>query len=473
MIKRWRAQRAVIAALLTMSFLVTARPALSVAQASLTAAQANDLAVQAYIYAFPLVTMELSRRVATNVATPESTRAPMGQFAFLRSYPDASFTDVVAPNADTLYEIGWFDVSKEPVVITTPALGGRYALFPMLDAWTNVFESPGTRTTGDASQTFAVTGPGWSGTLPTGVRQVKSPTSMFWMIGRIYSDGTPADFAAVHKLQDSMTAVPLSAYGSTYTPPAGSVDPNVDMKTPIVKQVLSLSGTDFFSTFASLLANNPPAAADAPMVAKLAQLGIVPGQPLDTSKLDPTVVAAMNAAPATALPIMKAQMKTAGKIQNGWAVFTNLGSYGTNYGLRALVALIGLGANLPEDAIYPATVAQLDGTKNYVIHFNKGQMPPARAFWSLTLYNKDQFFYGNSLNRYNVSGRSQFVTNPDGSVDVYVQHDSPGAAKEANWLPAPADKFALIMRIYRPSDTPPSILDGTWTVPAVTAVAPQ
>ena len=431
-----------------------------------SADELNQLAVQAYIYAYPLVTMEMTRRISTNMEMPGPSRAPMGQFALLRSYPDASFTDVVSPNADTLYEIGWFDISKEPVVIHTPALNGRYALFPMLSMWTNVFDSPGTRTTGDAAQTFAVTGPGWSGTLPSGVRQVKCPTSVFWMIGRIYSDGTPADFEAVHKLQDAMTAVPLSSYGKPYTPPAGTVDPAIDMKTPVTAQVNALKGTDFFAMFASLLAANPPAADDAPMVAKLKDLGIVPGQPLDTSTLDPAVVAAMNAAPAASLPIMKSQMQSAGKIVNGWAVFTNLGSYGTNYNLRAFIALIGLGANLPQDAIYPATVAQLDGTKSYVVHFTT--MPPARAFWSMTLYNNKQYFYDNPLNRYTVSQRSPFVKNADGSVDVYVSNKSPGAAKEANWLPAPAAQFNMIMRIYDPNPNPPSILDGTWTVPAVT-----
>jgi hypothetical protein len=430
----------------------------------------NAAAVDAYIYAYPLVTMEMSRRISTNVAAPvnNGSRAPMNQFAFLRTYPDASFTDVVAPNADTLYEILWADVSKEPIVIHIPALNGRYALFPMLSAWTNVFESPGTRTTGDAEQTFAVTGPGWSGTLPAGVREVKSPTGLFWMIGRIYADGTPADFAKVHKLQDGMTATPLSQYGKPYTAPAGAVDPAIDMKKPIGEQVNALSGTDFFTIFASMLEQNPPAADDAPMIAKLAALGITPGQPLDTSKLNPSIVAAMNAAPAVALPRMKAMFTSAGKVQNGWAIFTNLGSYGTNYDLRAFISLIGLGANLPADAIYPATVKPFDGSKNYVIHFASGQMPPADAFWSLTLYDKRQLFYDNPLNRYVVSQRSQFVKNADGSIDVYVQHASRGAGKEANWLPAPADTFSLIMRIYRPRETPPSIIDGSWTVPPVT-----
>jgi hypothetical protein len=427
----------------------------------------NAIAIDAYIYAYPLVTMELTRRVTTNVASVGARKgAPMNQFGFLRAYPDASFTDVVAPNADTLYNFAWFDVSKEPIVIHLPALRNRYALFPILSAWTNVFTSPGTRTTGESAQTFALCGPGWSGTLPSGVREVKSPTAIAWMIGRIYADGTPADFAVVHKLQDAITAVPLSAYGKPYTPPPGHVDPSVDMKTPVVKQVNALTGTAFFTIFAGLLGKNPPAAADAPVVAQLAKLGIVPGKALDTSKLSPAVVAAMNAAPATVLPQLQASITKLGTPVNGWSYSTKLGEYGTEYKLRALVALFGLGANLAKDAVYPST-PKLDGSKNYIIHFAKGQTPPARAFWSVTLYNKDQFFYGNPLNRYNVSSRSKFIPNADGSVDVYVQHASPGASKEANWLPAPADTFSMIMRIYWPRETPPSILDGTWAPPKV------
>ena len=431
-----------------------------------TAEDLNALAARAYIYAFPLVTMEMSRRVSTNVAAAGAHRAPINQFAFLRSYPNASFTDVVAPNADTLYEIAWFDLSKEPIVVHLPALGKRFALFPTLSAWTNVFASPGTRTTGESAQTIAICGPGWKGSLPSGVTEFKSPTSIAWMIGRIYADGSAADFAVVHKLQDAMTAVPLSSYGKSYTAPPGHVDPSIDMKTPIVTQVTSLSGTSFFTIFASLLAKNPPAPADAPMVAQLTKLGITVGKPLDASTLSPGVVAAMNAAPATVLPRLKASITKLGRNVNGWSISTTLGDYGTNYNERALVALIGLGANIAKDAVYPST-QQLDGSKNYVIHFAKGQMPPVRGFWSVTLYNKNQFFYDNSLNRYNVSSRTKFTTNPDGSIDVYVQHASPGASKEANWLPAPADTFSLIMRLYWPRTTPPSILDGTWAPPKV------
>jgi hypothetical protein len=168
---------------------------------------------------------------------------------------------------------------------------------------------------------------------------------------------------------------------------------------------------------------------------------------------------------------MKAYLPKAGRLENGWAVITkDIGTYGTNYLARAMVAFVGLGANLPQDAIYPAYTKPLNGSQhNYVLHFAKGQTPPVNAFWSLTLYNKQQYFYDNPLNRYVVSERTPFVKNPDGSIDIYIQNKDPGGKKSANWLPAPADKFQLIMRMYSPKETPPSILDGTWTVPGVEA----
>ena len=181
------------------------------------------LATDAYVYGYPLVTMEMTRRVMTNVAQLEGTRGPMGQFTKLRQYPDASFRDVTAPNADTLYTIAWLDVAKEPWVVSLPDLQGRYALFPMLDGWTNVFQVPGKRTTGTGAQTYAITGPGWSGTLPAGVVEYKSPTALVWLLGRIYCTGTPQDYAAVHALQDQCKLVPLSSWGKDYTPPPGKV----------------------------------------------------------------------------------------------------------------------------------------------------------------------------------------------------------------------------------------------------------
>ena len=190
------------------------------------------LATDAYIYGYPLVTMEMTRRVMTNVA--EARREPARRWASSSScaqYPDASFRDVTAPNADTLYTTAWLDVGKEPWVLSLPDMKDRYFLFPMLDGWTNVFQVPGKRTTGTGAQTYAITGPGWTGTLPDGVKEYKSPTSMVWILGRIYCTGTPEDYKAVHALQDECKLVPLSAYGKPYTPPAGqgrSVDRHED-----------------------------------------------------------------------------------------------------------------------------------------------------------------------------------------------------------------------------------------------------
>jgi hypothetical protein len=195
------------------------------------------LATDAYIYGYPLVTMEMTRRVITNVAAVEGTRGPMGQIIKIRQYPNASYRDVTAPNADTLYTTSFFDVGGEPWVLSIPDMKDRYYLMPMLDGWTNVFQVPGKRTTGTGAQTYAITGRDWSGTLPAGVKQLKSPTSLVWLIGRIYCTGTPEDYAAVHALQDEFKLVPLSAYGKPYTPPAGTVNPSIDMKTAVRDQV--------------------------------------------------------------------------------------------------------------------------------------------------------------------------------------------------------------------------------------------
>ena len=440
--------------------------------AKLTEAEAAKLGVDAYVYGYPLVTMELTRRVVTNVAEPKGAHAPMGQFANLREYPNASFKDVTAPNADTLYSSAFLDLEKEPYVLSLPDEAGRYYLMPMLSGWTDVFQVPGKRTTGTKAQTYAITGPGWKGRLPAGVKELKSPTNMVWIIGRTYCTGTPEDYKAVHAIQDQYKLVPLSAYGKPYTPPVGSVDPAVDMKTPVREQVDRLSAADYFKLMAQLLKSNPPAKADAPMVAKLERLGIVPGQDFDLSKADPAVQKGLEGAPKAGGEKIMGHFKTAGKDINGWVFTTQTGLYGTNYLQRALVTAIGLGANRPQDAIYPtsekdATGQPYDGANKYVIRFAKGQMPPVNGFWSLTMYNAEYFFVDNPLNRYTLSQRNSLKPNPDGSVDLYIQKESPGQDKESNWLPAPDGKFILMMRLYWPKEKNPSILDGSWKLPPV------
>jgi hypothetical protein len=434
--------------------------------------EALDTAVEAYIYAYPLMTMEYTRRASTNIAEPAGTKAPVGQFAKLREYPDASFKTVTAPNADTLYTVVWLDVSKEPWVVSIPDLRGRYALFPMLSGWTDVFQVPGKRTTGTGAQKYAITGPGWTGTLPAGVTEYKSPTGMVWLLGRIYCTGTPEDYKAVHALQDQMSAVPLSVYGKPYKPEPGSVNASWESTKSVRDQVHELDGNGYFKLFAELLKTNPPAAEDGPMVAKLAKIGIVPGQDFDASKLDAAIAKGIASAPKPAQEKIMGHFKQAGTLENGWIFTTKAGVYGTDYLQRAFVTAIGLGANRPQDAIYPTSETDAEGkpysgANKYVMHFNKGEMPPVDGFWSLTMYNGEYFFVDNPLNRYNVSSRSKFKTNADGSVDVYIQNESPGKDKESNWLPAPKEKFVLMMRLYWPKENTPSIIDGSWKIPPV------
>lgn len=432
------------------------------------------LATDAYIYGYPLVTMEMTRRVMTNVAAPEATRAPMGHLLKIRQYPDASFRDVTAPNADTLYTTGWVDVGAEPWVLSLPDMKGRYYLFPLLDGWTSVFQVPGKRTTGTGAQTYAITGPGWKGTLPPGVKEYKSPTSMVWLLGRIYCTGTPEDYKAVHEIQDDCRLVPLSAYGKSYTAPPAKVDPSVDMKTAVRDQVNRMDAREYFTLLAQLMKTNPPPAADAPALAKFARIGLVAGQDFDAGKLNTELAKRI---PPLAFDRIMLQFKINKDVQhiNGWNFTTKTGIYGTDYLMRALVTAIGLGANRPQDAVYPTSLKDAEdndyvGSAKYVIRFDRGQAPPAEGFWSITMYDANYFFVANPINRYSISARQALEANPDGSIDIYVQKDSPGTDKEANWLPAPAGKFILMMRLYWPDESNPSILNGTWVIPAVRPV---
>jgi len=438
----------------------------------LTAQEAKQIARDAYIYGYPLVTMEYTRRVMTNVIEAVGTRAPMGHLVHVREYPTAASRDVAAPNVDTLYTTTWLDVGREPWVLSLPEAHDRYYLFALIDGWTNVFQVPGKRTTGTGPQTYAITGPGWTGMLPKGVVEFKSPTDMVWVLGRIYADGTPEDYTKVHAMQDAISVAPLTAYGKRYTPPAGKVDPEIDMHATVREQVNKLDIEAYFNLLATLMADNPPAAADAPMVAGMASLGIAPGKPFALSHLDPALQQALRDVPQAGLKAIMDHYKAAGTRENGWRFTTETGEYGTDYLQRALISAIGLGANLPQDAVFPTSEMDAqdqpyDGVYSYVMHFDKGQLPPVNGFWSLTMYDADYFLVDNPLNRYTLSARNDLEVNADGSVDLYLQHENPGPEKEANWLPAPAGKFIPMLRLYWPQETSPSIIDGSWQVPAI------
>jgi hypothetical protein len=443
---------------------------------SLRPKEAVEIAVDAYIYGYPLVTFDMVRQQQTNVLKADGEHAPMGQMNLMRSYPAVDNHCCAAPNADTLYTMAWLDVSAEPTVLSIPDMGNRYYIIPLLDGYSEVFKVASPATTGSKAQAYAITGPGWSGTIPQGVTQVKSATGLVWVLGRIYCTGRPEDYKAVHALQDKFSVVPLSSYGKSYTPSVNAVNAKLDMKTGVRKQVDDLDVDAYFNTLAKLMKTNPPTAADAPIVAQMAKIGLVPGQEFDPSKLSLVDREVIKTVPKLALLKMVEHLKQQ-KTTNGWLYFkSGVGVFGTDYLTRGMANALGPGWNRPQDAVYPLSQKDAEGdTYNgadhkYMMRFEKGQLPPVKAFWSVTLYDPEFFFVPNAINRYELSQRDKLIKNPDGSIDIYVQAESPGKAKEANWLPAPKGKFALVMRMYWPTETPPSIVDGSWTPPPVKRV---
>ncbi|MFU2328633.1 DUF1254 domain-containing protein [Pseudomonas sp. NFX98] len=445
-------------------------PLTSHAQSKITAEEAHAIGVDAYVYFYPLLTMDITRQQFTNIEPgKEFGKGPMNMFVSVPQYPPADFKGVVRSNFDTLYSIAWLDLTKEPLVIAAPDTAGRFYLLPMLDMWSDVFASPGWRTTGTDAAQFLVTPPGWTGTVPAGMSHLPAPTPFVWIIGRTKTDGA-ADYAAVHKIQAGYTVTPLSRLGKEAEAVSVKIDPAVDMKTPPKVQVDTMSAGSYFAYAAELLKVNPPHITDQPMLAQIKRIGIEPGKPFNLDALDPDVKAALATVPKDAQALMAWKLPTLARVENGWSMNTDtMGVYGNYYLKRAIVAQVGLGANLPEDAIYPLNVGDsngkaLDGVNKYVLHFDKGQEPPVNAFWSVTLYDPEGFQVGNKLDRFAVSSWMPFKTNADGSLDLYFQNESPGKELEANWLPAPKGPFNLTMRLYGPRA---EAMNGKWNPPAV------
>jgi hypothetical protein len=451
------------------------------ALASVTAEEAHAIGVDAYLYFYPLVTMDVTRRQLTNAAPgKEIGRGPMNSFANVPAFPPAEFRSVVRPNFDTLYSVAWLDLTKEPVIVSAPDTNGRYYLLPMLDMWSDVFASPGWRTTGTQAGNFLVAPPGWrpglrdklSETLklPKATQRIDAPTPYVWIIGRTKTDG-PQDYDAVRQIQAGYKITPLSQWGKPPKPAPVKIDASVDMKTPPKVQVDTMPAAKFFAYAADILKLQPPHITDQPILARLKRIGFEAGKNYDSDKLDPAIGAALADVPAEAQKLMAWKMPNMARIVDGWSLNTDtMGVYGNYYLKRAIVAQAGLGANAPEDAVYPINLGDetgkpLDGANNYRLHFDKDSPPPVDAFWSVTLYDKDGFQVANALNRFALSSWMPFKKNNDGSLDLYFQNESPGAGDETNWLPAPKAPFNLTMRLYAPKS---DVLTGVWAPPPVT-----
>jgi hypothetical protein len=429
-----------------------------------------SIATEAYIFAYPLVTMDLTRLQATGAEPGETPgRAPMNQFAHVRSFPDADFRMVVRPNFDTLYSSAWLDLTDGPVRVSAPDVGDRYYMLPMLDMWTDVFATPGKRVSGTSAGEWAVVPPGWSGRLPAGVERIDAPTPYVWIIGRTQTNGEQ-DYAAVHKVQDGFRLARLSEPGNASVVTRPNADPAVDLTTPPLDLVNAMTGADFFARAAELMKVHPPHPTDWSQIRRMRAIGLVPGQPFDAGALDRPVREAIRAAPCAAQAALAAQMPTMATVANGWQLNTNsIGVYGNFYAKRAIVAMMGLGANPAEDAVYPLLLTDsagdsLDGANDYVLHFEKNELPPVSAFWSLTMYDEHGFQVANDLNRFSIGDRDPLNFHDDGSLDLYLQHASPGSDRESNWLPAPPGPLGVTMRLYGPD---PTVLRGAWTPPPV------
>lgn len=461
--------KALLVIFMVMSLVLPAKAAVPV-----SAEEAYEIGVEAYQYFYPLISMDITRRVMTNV--PSGVKpgvGPMGVFQHMKTFPAAEFRDVVRPNFDTLYSVAWLDLTKEPVVVSVPDTNGRYYLLPMLDMWSDVFAVPGKRTRGTGAANYAVVPQGWKGELPEGIEHIESPTAYVWIVGRTQTNG-PKDYENVYKVQEGYKITPISQWGKEALPVEFVQDANVDMKTPPVDQVNNMPADKYFSYGAELMKINPPHVTDWSQVARLKRIGIEPGKSFDLASAPPEVQAALERAVKDGLAMMKEKIPTLARVVNGWQMNTDtMGVYGNFYLKRAIIALVGLGANQPEDAVYPINIADADGnpmegTDKYVMHFAKEELPPAEAFWSLTMYDEEGFQVANPLNRFSIGDRDELKYNADGSLDIYIQSDSPGKDKESNWLPSPAQGLiSVTMRLYAPKVM---ALDGRWAPPAIKRV---
>lgn len=427
------------------------------------AADAPDvraIARDGYVYGYPLVIMMITKRIATNGRSN-------GQFVHMQSAPTPPFRIVVAPNGDTRYSSAWADLSAEPQVLHVPDAGGRYFVAQVMDAWTDVIADPTPRIPNSAPGDYAIVGPGWNGTLPGGVKMVRSSTNDVWVLARTRT--RPDDDATVITgIQQQYAIVPLSRYRDTsYQPPPGVLaNPNVDTGPTPPSLVAGMDAATFFSLLAAAMGKNPPRAADGPIVAQLAQIGVAAGKPFDSSGLGAAGAALDDGVRDAKAQLDRYDAPSVPRV-NGWLWTKNTGRFGTDYAYRAFIAQTLLAANLPEDAVYPETSvdaggAPLSGARRYTLHFDSGTLPPANAFWSLTVYSPDHYLVPNPIDRYTLRDATA-RRDADGSVDVTIQHDAP-AGDQSNWLPTPAGPFVVTLRIYWPG---PSALDGSYRVPGI------
>jgi hypothetical protein len=440
-----------------------AQPATPLTAEQLREEEAYTIGLQAYIYGFPLVEMyRLRYDSAFNPAS--SSRVPINQFRHRRALIDHTYTAVVSPNSDTIYSSAFLDLAPQPLILHVPDSKARYYGFQFLDFYTKHFASVGTCTGINKAGNFMITGPGWKGAAPNGVERIDAPTNAVLLIGRILVE-QKEDLPAVHQFQDGCKLTPLSAWDQAGQKAAA----NSALNPPAYHRSPPLS---FFEFMSIALRENPPPAREAVLLSQFARIGVGTDKSFQAEKLDPASARGLQRAMDIGKQMIARPPIDKGTQVNGWYFPPKgVGVFGDDYLLRAEVALKWLFALRPEEALYIIGAQddrgmQLAGNHRYVLHFYKGQLPPVDAFWSITMYRlPERLLVANPIHRYSIGDRSKDLKyQPDGSLELYIQHDSPESDKLSNWLPAPAGDFNLILRAFMPRQ---ELRDGTWKITAV------
>jgi len=431
-----------------------------VGQAASTA-EVRAVAKEAYIYAYPM--LESYNTMYKQLANPAG-REYVGGFGKFRHYSEA-FTpdnkDIVTPNNDTPYSWAWLDLRAEPWVVSVPAVpGNRYYVQQWIDLFTFNFAYIGSRATGNVAGNYLFAGPKWDGKVPAGIDKVfRSETDLILTLTRTALNG-PEDVAAVRSVQQGMQLQPLSSFARTPSPPA----------LPAIVlppyEVTKARSHDFIGYLNYLLQfTQPPHPSETELMKRFAAIGIGPGVPFDASKLPPDTLAAIDDGVQDAKVALAEKSKVT-LSSNG--IFGSRAELKNDYVLRAIAAEKGLYGNSLAEAWYGGYVG--DGSKLSTVHFAPGQLPPAKFFWSMTLYTlPDRLLYANPLKRYSIGDRTKGLKpDADGGLTIYLGHASPGVDKESNWLPTPEGRYSAVGRIYGPSE---AAMNGTWKLPPLVPAA--